>query len=391
MPLRSHVRFVAGAITLTAAVTGGCAVSAPRVKAVSANASATPADTVAAELPRRAPGEDVTTYLRRAAAAGFSGEVLASVGDSIVLHAAYGLAIPARGVPYDTLTPTYIGSVTKQFTAAAALKLAEEGHLSLHDSIGKFISGVPADKRAVTIDQLLTHTAGIPDTVGERYGNYFLTRDELIRRVLAAPLDTPSHVYSYSSAGYAFLAAIIEIASGERYEDYLRGHLFKAAGLTHTGYVLAPDLMSRVAHARRGAMDLGAPQSRKTWRADGPTWALRGGGGMLSTASDLHRWYRALKSGRILSPASVDQLFTPRVAEDSSRTAFYGYGWFIVPKSSHGQAIGHNGSDGTYYGTLVNFADRDVVVIVLTNAQPPGFRRVEAGITAAVYDALSTR
>lgn len=184
----------------------------------------------------------------------------------------------------------------------------------------------------------------------------------------------------------AFLAAIVEIAAAEPYESYLRNHLFQPAGLTHTGYVLPAPLMRRAAHARQHDKDLGAPQDRPTWSADGPTWALRGAGGMLSTAGNLYRWYRALHRGSVLSRQSVEKLFSPRVAEDSTRTSFYGYGWFIVPSSRHGKVIGHNGSDGTFYGTLVHFAERDVVVIVLTNEQLPGFRRVEAGITAAVYD-----
>jgi CubicO group peptidase (beta-lactamase class C family) len=148
--------------------------------------------------------------------------------------------------------------------------------------------------------------------------------------------------------------------------------------------------MQRAAHARRGLQDLGAPQARGTWTADGPTWALRGGGGMLSTAGDLFRWYRALRKGTVLSSRYAMQLFEPNLAEDSTRTSFYGYGWFVVPQTSHGKAIGHNGSDGVYYGTLVNFADHDVVVIVLTNAQPSGFRRIEAGVTAAVFDAMAS-
>jgi CubicO group peptidase (beta-lactamase class C family) len=387
MLLRSHLRIVAFAIGLTPPVAGMCA--SHRTEAVAAAAPATVRDTAKTpEFPKRVAGEEAAAYMQRVAALGFSGEVLASVGDTIVLHAAYGLAIPATRVAYDTTTPTYIGSLTKQFTAAAILKLAEEGRLSVQDSIGRFVNGVPSDKAGITIHQLLTHTAGVPDTVGERYGNEFISRDALVRRVLAAPLEPPPRSFSYSSSGYAFLAAIVEIASGERYEDYLRQHLFRKAHLTYTGYTLAPELMRRAAHARRGMEDLGSPQSRKTWTADGPTWALRGAGGMLSTAADLNRWYRALRAGTILSRQSVEQLFAEIVPEDSTRTSFYGYGWYIVPESPHGKVIGHNGSDGIFYATLVNFAERNVIVIVLMNQQPSGFRRVEAGLTAAMYDRI---
>jgi CubicO group peptidase (beta-lactamase class C family) len=390
MLLRSHTSPVASAIGLILVAVAACAPRAAPAVAANTGVSAPSTDSVTVrELPKRIPAEDAATYLRRAEAAGFSGEVLAAIGDSIVLHSAYGIAIPATRTSYDTTTPTYIGSLTKQFTAAAILKLAEERRLSVHDSIGKFIRAAPPDKAGITIEQLLTHTAGIPDTVGERYGNEFLARDEFMRRVLAAPLDPTPHTFSYSSSGYALLGVLVELASGERYEDYLREHLFRPAGLTRTGYALAPPLMQRAAHARRGSEDLGAPQSRKTWTSDGPTWALRGGGGMLSTASDLFHWYRALRRGSVLSREYAAQLFEPHVAEDSTRTSFYGYGWFVVPETSHGKAIGHNGSDGLYYGTLVNFADHDVVVIVLTNAQPAGFRRIEAGVTAAVFDAIA--
>ena len=388
MLLRSHSSSFADTIGLILIAAAACAPRAAIVAPTTAVAAAAEDSVTQPELPRRVSGEDVATYLRRAAAAGFSGEVLAAIGDSIVLHAAYGVAIPATRALFDTTTPTYIGSLTKQFTAAATLRLAQERRLTIHDSIGKFIRGVPSDKAGITIEQLLTHTAGIPDTIGERYGNEFLSRDEFVRRLLAAPLDSSRGSFSYSTSGYALLGVIVELASGERYEDYLRDHLFRAAGLERTGYVLGPSEMRRAAHARRGSQDLGAPQSRKTWTADGPTWALRGGGGMLSAASDLFRWYRALRKGTVLASEYAAQLFEPHVAEDSTRASFYGYGWFLVPQTSHGMAIGHNGSDGIYYGTLVNFADHDVVVIVLTNAQPPGFRRVEAGVSAALYEDL---
>jgi CubicO group peptidase (beta-lactamase class C family) len=382
MLVRSHVRSLPCSVVLIALA--ACA-SAPSGQPAQRAADSS----VAAEIPRRLPGEEASAYLRRAAASGFAGEVLAAVGDFVVLHAAYGLAAPATAAPYDTTKPTYIGSLTKQFTAAAVLRLAEEGRLTLGDSLGRFFDAVPADKRDVTIRELLTHTAGIPDTIGDRYGSTFLTRDEFVRRVLAAPLDSSRGTFSYSTSGYALLAAIVERASGERYEDYLEHHLLDRAGMTHTGYALPPTLMRRAAHAVKAGADLGAPQNRPTWTSDGPTWALRGGGGMMSTSGDLFRWFRALKRGAVLTPESVAQLFASQVPEDSTHESFYGYGWFIVPGSAHGKVIGHNGSDGTFYGTLVNFATRDVTVIVLTNAQPPGFRRVEGGLIAAVYDALA--
>ena len=155
-------------------------------------------------------------------------------------------------MPNTAHTVFSLGSVTKQFTAAAILKLEEQGSSA---PIGRFI-GAPADKAGITLHQLLTHTAGLPVYTGDDFEP--AGRDETVAKMLAAPLRfPPGSDFAYSNAGYSLLAAIVVLASGEGYEEFLRANLFTPAGLEATGYRL-PDWDARVIahwetlHASRG-------------------------------------------------------------------------------------------------------------------------------------------
>src|SRR5262249_27224274 len=131
-----------------------------------------------------------------------------------------------------------IGSITKQFTAAAILKLQMQGKLSVRDPIAKYLPNVPQDKSAITLHHLLTHSAGLESGFGP--GDFeAVTRDEIIKRALASKLrSAPGKQYHYSNAGYSLLGAIVEIVSGGGYEAFLHEHLFKPAGMAQTGYRL---------------------------------------------------------------------------------------------------------------------------------------------------------
>src|SRR5262249_25703156 len=131
-----------------------------------------------------------------------------------------------------------IGSITKQFTAAAILQLEMQGKLNVQDSISKYLPNVPKDKEAITLHHLLTHSAGLESDFGAT--DYEpVTREPYIRRALAAKLrSVPGQRYHYANSGYSLLAAIVEIVSGQDYEAYLQENLFKPAGMTKTGYRL---------------------------------------------------------------------------------------------------------------------------------------------------------
>jgi CubicO group peptidase (beta-lactamase class C family) len=307
----------------------------------------------------------IDEYLTRLVPYGFSGAVLVASGDELVLKKAYGLANRTTGTPYTVDMVSSIGSVTKQFTGAAIVKLETMGRLSTDDPIAKFLPDVPADKRGITIHHLLTHTAGFPRDSGGA-DDEPIARDALVAHVLAAPLAAPpGERFEYSNEGYTLAGAIIERVSGMGYEAFLREHLFLPAGMHDTGYVLPRWPLERlpIGYGADGA-EWGRVH-RRNWLPDGPGWWLRANGGIHSTLDDLYRWHRALDSTVVLPAGALKKYLTGHVpAEGEER---YAYGWGVQPTRRGTTVVAHNGGNGFFSADFRRYVDDGVVVIAMTN------------------------
>ena len=155
---------------------------------------------------------------------GAGGTVLAARANRIVSCSGLGMADRADGVAADCDTAYDVMSMTKQFTAAAILKLEMLGELSVGDRIGEFVEDVPPDKRRITLHDLLTHTSGLPDSLGDDYDA--VSKEQMLEAALESRLRSkPGTEYRYSNAGYSVLAAIVEEASALGYEEFLARHL----------------------------------------------------------------------------------------------------------------------------------------------------------------------
>ncbi len=259
-------------------------------------------------------GENLDQYLSRLEALGFSGAVLVAKDGKVVLHKGYGLADREKKTPYTPETVFDVGSITKQFTAAAILKLDMAGKLQVTDLISKYFDGVPADKQGITLHHLLTHSSGLEDGFGGDYEE--MPRDVLVQKAFASKLLwAPGTRYRYSNAGYSLLGAIVEKVSGKPYETFLHEQLFKPAGMEKTGYRIPKWKPEELAHGYQGDEPWGTPLDH-AWAPEGPWWNLRANGGILSTVGDLYKWHQVLEGEAILSKDAKAKYFAPHMPED---------------------------------------------------------------------------
>jgi CubicO group peptidase (beta-lactamase class C family) len=293
-------------------------------------------------------------FLLGEADSGFNGVVLVTKSGRTILHKAYGFRDGARTVRVRTDTPFWIASISKQFTAAAILKLVEQGRLSLDDSLNRFFPDAPPDKRAITIHQLLSHTAGID---GRDAADGIVERRAAVSAIFSSPLARePGTDFGYTNDAYHLLATIIEAVAQQPYEAYVRDTLLMPARLPQTGFS-GPAEQPQVAAILRPITDA------KILR---PNWGYRGATGMYSSANDLYRWYLALSEGRVVSRTSVQLLFTPH---GKAGTTGAGYGWFVSETPRKTKLLWTRGYEGFGHGAvLAIYPDESVVIVVLSNS-----------------------
>jgi len=309
-------------------------------------------------------GRTLDEYLSRLERFGFTGGALAVRGKDVLLSKSYGLADRARRIPLATDSVYNLGSITKQFTAAAILALEMQGKLAVADLASTYLDGVPADKSAITLHHLLTHSSGLESDFSPTDYDP-IGREEYVRRALQSTLlFKPGDGYEYSNAGYSLLAAIVEIVSGQPYEVFLTDRVLKPAGMRETGYKLPKWAPERVAH---GYLDSGEDWGtilQRIQEPDAPYWMLRGNGGLHTTLGDMLAWHRALDTDAVLSKGARAKYFAPYVAEGPRGLSHYAYGW-AVSKSARGTTVvQHNGGNGVYVAEFLRFPDEDAMLFL---------------------------
>ena len=305
-------------------------------------------------------------YLGRLERLGFAGVVLAARNGEPLFAEGFGLADRERGLPWSPATVSTVGSITKQFTGAAILALSEDRKLRVEGPITAHFEGVPEDKRAITLHQLLTHSSGIVDLEG--YGDWDpIGRDEFVEKILAQPLAfEPGTDFRYSNAGYSLLGAIVEQLTAAPYESFVRERFFVPLGMFETGYVQAGWGEGRLAVGYRGEETWGTVLGRPM-AEDGPYWVLRANGGIHTTAYDMLRWARGLLEGRVLSAESMERLWAPHVREGEGADSSYGYGWAVLEMEDGTRVVTHNGGNGIFFADLALVPAADIVVFLQTN------------------------
>lgn len=329
--------------------------------------------------------EAIDSYMVGLADRGYAGAVLIAQDGEVVLSKGYGLAIREESIPYTPETVASTGSITKQFTGAAILKLEEQGKLKVTDPISKYFDNVPEDKQAITIHHLLTHSAGFPGGIGDDFEA--ILRDDYVAKAFnRALLFTPGETYEYSNAGYSILTAIVEKLTGQSYESYVREYLFEPAGMMKTGYILPDWQEDELAHGYLEDGEDWGSLLDQPFGEDGPYWNLRGNGGILSTIEDMYKWHLALEVDGILSETSKEKLYTPFVDEGGGES-FYGYGWVVMDSPmSEGTLITHNGGNGIFHADFLRFVDDDVVIYLNSSAGQPDATQVSWTLARMIFE-----
>jgi D-alanyl-D-alanine carboxypeptidase len=277
---------------------------------------------------------------------------------------AYG---KARLEPASSASPSMrysIGSISKQFTAAAILMLAEEGKLTLDDHVDKYVGGLTRGNE-VTIRQLLSHTSGYQDYWPQDYVPPFMLTEITAQKVLdmwaRKPLDfDPGTKWQYSNTNYVIAGLIVEKASGIPFLDFLRSHIFKPLGMQSVADVDQSTLNATDATGYfRYA--LGPPRIAPK---EGKGW-LFAAGELAMTAEDLQKWNISLINQTLLKPASYKELETETLLKDGSPTG-YGLGIAVARRSGH-RVLQHGGEVSGFTATSVILPDDRIAIVALTN------------------------
>lgn len=327
---------------------------------------------VAASARRRAvqhpsepiPPAAIVTAARQAAEAALTAGVPAvqiAVSDrgQIVYSAAFGMSDRESATAATPRSVLQVGSITKQFAAAAILRLAERGALTLDDRIEKFVPEFNPQGATITLRHLLSHTSGVTGLPPNQYSP--LTREQSIKLINGQPLAfTPGSKYSYSNAGYRLLGYAIESVSGKSFADFVHSELALPLGLLDTGVCGTSNLPLPDGY---GVVQ-GKPTRVPAVHMSVPFAA----GALCSTASDLARWSHLLATGRVLLPDSYAAMTTPARLADNTVVS-YGLGLFLGKQLGR-PAVSHTGAINGFQSSLVYFPDREISVAVVVNALP---------------------
>jgi CubicO group peptidase (beta-lactamase class C family) len=309
----------------------------------------------------------------------FMGAVLVARGDEVLFQGGYGKADLELDVPNTPESVFRLGSLTKQFTAAAILQLQEQGLLDINNTVDRYLPGYPHGDE-ITIYQLLNHTSGIPDyefLESRMVYRNAVSLDALMTKFSDLPLDyPPGSQFKYSNSGYVILTAIIEKMSGQSYEDYLAEHIFQPLGMEATRYDNADTVLPGRA-------------SGYTW--DGEAYHnaeffdmsnAAGAGGLVSTVGDMYKWDQALYTDAVLGAAAREAYFAPsmRIEEGMSSA----YGWFIRETPEHTQAR-HSGGINGFVTYVIRDAATQLYVVVLSNVEHGAAENVAQGLAAITY------
>jgi CubicO group peptidase (beta-lactamase class C family) len=302
-----------------------------------------------------------------AGADAFSGSVLLARDGKVLYSAAFGTANKDFNAPNTIDTRFNLGSMNKMLTSVSIAQLVEQGKLSYDDPLSKFLRAYPsaAAARKVTIRHLLTHTSGLGSYLNDEFfrssRDRYRTVDDMMQLAQGDSLAfEPGTRWSYSNTGMLVLGKVIEVVTGQDYFDYVRAHVTKPLGMSRTDAYELDRVNDNLAVGYEKEYE---EDGAKRYRNNVFMHVMRGGpaGGGYSTAPDLLRFAEGLKAGKLVSPATYEQMTTPKPAVNSPR---YGYGFQLNPQLG---IVGHSGGFPGISSNLDIFKGTGYVAVVMAN------------------------
>ena len=338
--------------------------------------------------PAALPGQSLPTSLDSIVQASLADLPLASAsvavfkGGDTLAWTAKGYADLENRVPATPSTVYRIGSITKQFTAAAILQQVERGTISLEDDVAKYVPGYSSQGKHVTVRQLLNHTSGIKDL--NDLGDPFFSampidrpQKDVLALVRNQPFDfEPGTRWSYNNTGYFLLGVVLERVTGQAYEEYLRQHVFRAAGLAATS---GCDTRTLIPHRARGYDPVGIDFLNAQYMSMLTPFSAAG---LCSTAGDLAAWAGALRSGKVISRESYRLMTTPEGAAARAEPP-YGFGVWVI-QSGGRRYINHLGLMAGFNAVLSTVFPDSLTIAVLTNTSGLGASTLGGQIGSAL-------
>ena len=294
------------------------------------------------------------------------GVILVAKNDQVIYERAFGMANVELKVPMQKSSVFNIASITKQFTAVAVLQQVEKGTMSLTDTVGKFLPSFPAPFKGITIEQLLTHTSGVPNakSVGSllAVGRGWLSAEQIMAAFKDQPLDfVPGTRWAYSNSGYQLLGYILEKVTGGPLPEFVHKTLLEPVGMQHSLWgndmKIIPNRVSPYVYTRNGIENAGIGNVQIAWAA----------GALQSTAEDFFKWHRALLAGKLVRKSTLEKAWT-RGRLSNGAPVEYGYGWF-VGELQGSALVEHGGNMGGFMSHAIYFPREDLLVSVFLNSR----------------------
>lgn len=316
---------------------------------------------------------DLDRAVLRAELGRFWGAVLVQRKGEVLLAKGYGYANDEL-TPIGTDSLFDVGSVAKMFTAAAVLRLEQEGKLALSDPLSTFFPEAPGAAKDITLLHLLSHTSGKSDREGAIQPLNFQDRDRAVELFLRSrSAHKPGEAFEYCNGGYVVLAAVVEVVTKQPFEQAVRRLVLAPAKMDHSGFLDGEGLDP----AKQTTRLVSGPPSRRGLMLDKRlepwAWGLRGAGGLCTSLHDLRAWDHAIRTHAVLNEAQTAKWFTPL-------RSGYALGWQVGTDDEGRRTLRHGGATRGYRCDLLRYPDDEVLIAVLTG---------DSSNPSAIADALA--